>query len=498
MEPAEYSTLDAVGLAALIAAGEVTAAEAADAARAVIDAVEPVLNGLAGPLFDEIPAADATGPLAGVPFLVKDLSLRVTGHPVEMGTRLLAGSPAAVATYDSDLTARMRRAGLAMLGRTTTPEMGLFGTTQSILRGDTRNPWDLTMVAGGSSGGSAALVAAGAVPAAHASDAGGSIRMPAARCGLVGLKPSRGRITLRPRVAEGVFGLGVHFAVCRTVRDLAALLDAFEGPGAGERYDVRRPPRPYAAEVGAPVERLRIAVTGDGWLGIPADDQSREAVLAVGEVLAAAGHQVTDTAPSIDVDAYDHATAVIWAVGAAEQVDALAAVTGRAVGPETVEPANRRYAEAGRRFTAVELSAALGVYDQVCLAVGRFWESFDLLVTPTSPTPAVPLSFLDPADEEATFEQWLQRVASFEVFTSLWNATGDPAVSLPLARSATRLPLGIQVVAPLGHDDRLVRVAAWLEQALPWADRRPPVHAAEVLGAVRRAGGVGAPPGMGE
>lgn len=482
MEPAEYSTLDAVGLAALIAAGEVTADEAAAAARAVIEAADPVLNALAGPLFDQPPAADLTGALAGVPFLVKDLNLRVAGHPMEMGSRLLAGSPAAVATYDSDLTTRMKRAGLAILGRTTTPEMGLFGTTQSILCGDTRNPWDLTTGAGGSSGGAAALVAAGAVPAAHASDAGGSIRMPAGRCGLIGLKPSRGRITLRPRVAEGVFGLGVHFAVCRTVRDLAALLDAFEGPGAGERYDVRRPARPYAVEVGAPVEPLRIAVTGEGWLGLPADEQSREAVQAVGEVLEGAGHQVTEGSPVIDIEAYDHATGVVWSVGAAEQADALAAASGRAVGPDTVEPANRRYAEVGRRWTAVELSTALGVYDQVCLAAGRFWERFDLLITPTSSTPSVPLSFLDPADEEATFEQWLQRVASFEVFTSLWNVTGDPAVSLPLARSANRLPLGIQVIAPLGHDDRLVRVAAWLEQALPWVDRRPPVHATELLG----------------
>ena len=482
MEPAEYSTLDATALAALIAAGEVTAAEAADAARAVIEAADPVLNALAGPLFDEPPAADPTGPFAGVPFLVKDLNLRVAGYPVEFGSRLVAGSPAAVATYDSDLTTRIRRAGLSILGRATTSEMGLFGTTQTLLRGDTRNPWDLTTVAGGSSGGSAALVAAGAVPAAHASDAGGSIRMPAARCGLVGLKPSRGRITLRPRVAEGVFGLGVHFAVCRTVRDMAALLDAFEGPGTGERYDVRRPSRPYAAEVGAPVERLRIAVTGDGWLGIPADEQSREAVIGVGEVLAAAGHEVAEDAPSIDIDAYNHASGVIWAVGAAEQADGLAAMTGRAVGPDTVEPANRRYTEAGRRFTALDLSAALGVYDQVSLAAGRFWERYDLLISPTSPTPSVPLSAIDPADEEATFERWLERVASFEVFTMLWNVTGDPAVSLPLARSANRLPLGIQVIAPLGHDDRLVRVAAWLEQALPWADRRPPVHATELFG----------------
>lgn len=478
MTPAEYTAYDAVGLAALIAGGDVSAAEVEAAGRAAVGAVNAELNALAAPLFDEAVGYDRAGPLGGVPFLVKDLGARIVGVPAHGGSRLLAGSPAAVGTVDAELTIRMRRAGLAALGRTTTSELGLFGTTQTLLCGDTVNPWDPTMIAGGSSGGAAALVAAGGVPVAHASDAGGSIRMPAGRCGLVGLKPSRGRVSLRPRADEGVFGLAAHFAVCRTVRDAAALLDAFEGPGVGERYDVRRPDRPYRDEIGAPVEALRVAWTGTGWLGLPADTESRAAVARVGAVLAEAGHHVGEASPVIDIEPYDRATEVVWAVAAAEQLDALAAATGRAVTAATVEPANRRYAEEGRRRTGVELSAALGVFDQTRYRVGRFWADWDLLVTPTSPTAAVPLTVFDPGDESAPFPAWARRVAALEPFTSLWNVTGDPAVSLPLAMSAGGHPLGIQLVAPLGREDRLLRVGAWLEAALPWHVRRPPIHAA--------------------
>jgi amidase len=473
-------SFDAVGLAELIASGEVSAAEVETAARAAIEAVNPVLNALAGSLVDQPQAHNPAGALAGVPFLVKDLGLQVAGLPLEMGSRLVAGSTEARSEGDSGLTTRMREAGLVILGRTTTSEFGLFGSTQTTLLGDTRNPWDLTTTAGGSSGGAAALVSAGAVPAAHASDAGGSIRMPAGRCGVVGLKPSRGRISLRPGADEAVFGLAAAFTVSRTLRDTAALLDAFEGPGVGERYDVRRPSRPYRHEVGAPVERLRIAVTGQGWLGIPADAESQEAVAAVGQLLAAAGHEVVEAAPVIDIEAYDRATGVVWSVGGAEQLDVLSALTGRTVAPGTVEPANRRYAEAGRLRSGLDLAAALAVFDRTRFQVGQFWSGYDLLVTPTSLTAAVPLLALDVADENATFEQWLERVARYEVFTSLWNVSGDPAMNLPLCRSARGGPLGVQLIAPLGRDDRLIRIGSWLEEALPWRHRRPPVHAAMV------------------
>ena len=266
----EYAAHDGLGLAALVRRGEVSAAELAALAQSAIEALNPQLNAVIGRVDARPPAGDATAPFHGVPFLIKDLVLHAQGVPCDMGSRLLAG--AFTAPHDTELMARFRAAGLVTLGRTNTPELGFNATTEPLLYGATRNPWDPSRSAGGSSGGSSAAVAAGIVPLAHANDGGGSIRIPAAQCGLVGLKPTRGRTPVGPETGMPLHDMGIEHAVTRTLRDCAALLDAVEGPASGDRFAIARPARPYAEEVRrAPPRRLRIAFHADGGAHAVAD-----------------------------------------------------------------------------------------------------------------------------------------------------------------------------------------------------------------------------------
>ena len=457
----DYVKHDAIGLRELMRGGLVTAAEVEDAARAALARADAELNALALPPFD--PALDraAEGPFAGVPFLIKDGGPTAEGVPFSCGSRSLQGI---VAPHDSELMRRFRSAGLVTLGLTAVPELLINFSTESVRHGTTRNPWDLARGVGGSSGGAAALVAAGAVPVAHANDGGGSIRIPASCCGLVGLKPSRGRVPCGPDLGEVQFGMAESFALTRTVRDAAHLLDAVQGIAVGDKYTAPPPGRPYAGELGADPGTLRVAVTTRAWNGAAVDPEVASAAMRAGRVLEQMGHVVTDASPPIDWD--DVMRTVVPTVTAFVAAPFLTAP--RRPDPDRLEAVSRRFLREAEALSALDLLAALDAQNRVTRAVAEFFTGHDLLVTPTLgqlPAPHGTLRYDDPGHTVTT---WLESLHAYGPFTNVFNVTGQPAISLPLGRSEGGLPIGVQLVAGYGREDRLLRVAARLEEAMPW------------------------------
>ncbi|GAA3075501.1 amidase [Streptosporangium carneum] len=466
MELHEYARHDAVGLRDLIAAGEVTAAEVEDAARRALSAADAELNALALPLFS--PALDhaADGPLAGVPFLIKDSGPMAEGTPYSLGSR---GLENAVARRDSELMTRLRAAGLVTLGLTTVPEMVVSFSTESVKHGPTRNPWDLERGVGGSSGGAAALVASGAVPLAHGTDGAGSIRVPASCCGLVGLKPSRGRVSCGPDAAEVTFGMSCDFGLTRTVRDAAHLLDAVHGPAAGDRYTAPPPAGRYAGELDADPGTLRVAVTTKAWSGVPVDPEVAAAALGASRTLEEMGHFVTDASPVVDWD-----LVLRGVVPVAVACVASAATSGPTPpDPDRLEAVTRHALQEVRELGALDLMAALDAQNRVSRSVGAFFTEHDLLVTPTLGRLPAPHGVLRYDDPGHTMTSWHEALFDYGPFTVVFNIAGLPAVSLPLGWSGSGLPIGVQLVAPYGREDLLLRLAARLEQAMPWRDRTP-------------------------
>lgn len=471
MHISEYREYDAVGLAQLIKSGQVSAQEVQQCAREAILAVNPTLNALVGELFEEALPASTTGPFAGVPFVIKDFSLHAAGVKIGMGTRLTGEG--IVFPHDTDLMTRFKQAGLVTLGRTATPEFAFNVTTEPVANGPTRNPWDLSRSSGGSSGGSAALVAARAVPVAHGTDGAGSIRIPAAWCGLVGLKPTRGRIPPGPDSDERLSGLGVDFALARTVRDTAALLDAVSGPGIGDKYFAAPPARPYTQEVGTPPGRLRIAMTTQSWSGGPVDKEYADTVSRVCHELDALGHDVEEVSPHLDWERFVDAYLPIWTAASADSTLGLAHARGIDIGPDVLEAVTLACVEYGRRLTAVDLLRALRLCNTLTRSVSVFFRSYDVLVTPTAATAPPLLGFLNQNDPSLAPRDWLNKLFALIPFPPLFNMTGQPAISLPLGQSSEGLPIGVQLVARYGDEATLLRLAAQLEEALPWKNRHP-------------------------
>jgi amidase len=472
MHFSEYSEYDAVGLAHLIKSGQVSAQEVQQIARQAILAVNPALNALVGALFEEPLPASTTGPFAGVPFVVKDLSLHAAGVKTGLGSRLTGEG--IVFPHDTDLMARFKQAGLVALGRTATPEFGFNATAEAVANGPTYNPWNLARSTGGSSGGSAALVAARAVPVAHATDGAGSIRIPAAWCGLVGLKPTRGRVPPGPDSDERLSGFGVDFALTRTVRDAAALLDAVNGPALGDKYFAAPPERPYVQEVGAPPERLRIAMTTRAWSGTPVDREYADTVSRVCRELAALGHTVEEASPQVDAEAFLEANIPVWTASLADSALGLAQMRGIDIGPDVLEAVTLASVEYGQRLTAVDLLRALRLSGAITRSVSVFFSTYDVLVTPTVAAPPPLLGTLNQNDPSIDPRGWLNKLFALIPFTPLFNMTGQPAISLPLGQSSEGLPIGVQFAARYGDEATLLRLAAQLEQAMPWHMRRPP------------------------
>ena len=476
MNLSDYIEYDAIGLAQLITSGQVSAHDVQQVACQAIEAVNPALNALVGELFDE-PLPYAThGPFAGVPFAIKDLVLHAQGVPTRLGSRL--AGPGVPFPYDTDLMTRFKQAGLATLGRTSSPEFGFNASTEPLSNGPTRNPWDTSRSSGGSSGGSAALVAARALPVAHANDGGGSIRIPSAWCGLVGLKPTRGRTPFGPDYDELLSGLAIEFAVTRTVRDAASLLDAVNGPGTGDKYEIASPVRPYAEEIGTPPGQLRIALTTRAWSGVPVEKEHVQAVESVGRELVSLGHRVEEASPQLDWEAFIASQLPIWTAFLADGAVVLATVLGVELGPDVLEAVTLSSVEYGRRITALDMYAAQRTCNVISRSVAAFFHDYDVLITPTVAQLPPPLGYLNQNDPTLDPRGWLNKVFGVVPFTPLFNVTGQPAISLPLAQSSDGLPIGLQFIARYGDEATLFRLAAQLEQALPWVSRRPRVVAA--------------------
>ncbi|WP_433256236.1 amidase [Streptosporangium sp. CA-135522] len=465
MELHEYARYDAVGLRDLIRTGEVTADEVEAAARKALAMADTEVNGLALPVFTPALEHAEDGPFAGVPFLIKDHGPVAKGVPFSLGSRAL---PGVVARHDSDLMARFRAAGLVTLGLTTVPEMAISFSTESVKHGPTHNPWDLERGVGGSSGGAAALVAAGAVPVAHGSDGAGSIRIPASCCGLVGLKPSRGRVPCGPDLGEAMLGMAYEFGLTRTVRDAAHLLDAVQGPGVGDKYTAPPPRGRYVDELEAVPGRLRVAVTTKAWSGAAVDGQVAAAAIRTGHVLEQMGHIITDASPVLDWEAVLQST-----VAEAVTIASLLLMAPRQPDPAKLEAVTRRLLQVAREYSALDLLAAFGAQNRVTRSVGAFFTDYDLLITPTLgrlPAPHGTLRYDDPAH---TLMSWLQSIFDYGPFTMVFNISGQPAISLPLGRSDSGLPIGVQIIAPYGREDLLFQVATQLEQAMPWKHQIP-------------------------
>ena len=486
----QLSLLDATAQAALVRSGELSARELVDAAIERIERVDGQLNAVIHRRFerarteaDAVTSQDHTKPFVGVPFALKDLWSPSAGDPMHNGMKALQ-TIGYTAPKDSWLVGRYRQAGLIVVGRTATPELGLVGTTESDATGPTRNPWNTAYSAGGSSGGSAAAVAAGLVPIAHATDGGGSIRIPAAACGLVGLKVSQGRITMGPGRAEN--GLGVEHVVSRTVRDTAAMLDATCGPGIGDMVTAPPPLRPYVDELMDQSTPLKIGFLTASPLG-GADPVCVLAVTEAAQLLEGLGHHVEANYPKAydDMITIARSFGLLWSVQATQNLGLISELLGREVTSEDVEAHTWNQTTSARSLGPLDYADALAVNSRWRRAIAAWWmeannpygvdgAGFDLLLTPTMsiPTPMLGEAKPDPARPET-----IMKSTSMAIFTAFCNVTGQPAISIPLHQSLSGMPVGIQLVAAYGREDLLIRTAAQLERIAPWADRRPAVHA---------------------
>ncbi|WP_027163745.1 amidase [Mesorhizobium sp. WSM1293] len=474
MKLREYATHDATGLAQLVNRREISAIELIKLAREAHERINPSINAVVE-FYDDaesVPGAD-TGPFSGVPFLRKDMGPYEAGRLQEFGSRLFVGYRP---TVDSYFTQRARAAGLRLLGRTTTPELGI-GSSESALCGITRNPWNLDRTTGGSTAGSAAAVAAGIVPIASGGDGGGSIRAPASFCGLVGLNPSRGRISGGPDQQDRGFGQSRNFVMCRTVRDMAAALDVFSGPHPGDPFIIVQPDRLYVSELSQPTGVMRVGVARTRWAPVDMDPEVMNAVDSTARLLEEMGHTV------IDIDApYEFEDALnIWfglSALSSGSLENSAQAMGRSLNAETVEPLTLKLNNYGKNLP---LSYSREVHEalrMMRLRVGEALHSFDIVVTPTMPTVAFPQGGIHNTTNPSTSaEDFMKAYAGIYSHLRVFNITGQPSVSLPLAQSADGLPIGVQIVSRFGDEATLVRIARDLEEAIPWAARRPPVFA---------------------
>ena len=478
--------LDATAQAELVRGGGVSAVELVDAAIDRIERLDARLNAVILRRFErvreEARAGLPDGPFRGVPFLVKDSLCQIAGEPHHAAMRALqeAGYRS---RHDSCLGARYKRAGFAILGKSNLSELALSPITDSVAYGPTRNPWDLRRTAGGSSGGAAAAVAAGFVPVAHGGDSGGSIRIPASACGVVGLKPSRGRITLGPDFGERFGQKTCEHVLTRSVRDSAAVLDACAGPAPGDPCIAPPPVRPWRDEVGAAPGRLRIGfrtlrTDERGW-----DPDCAAAVEAAVHLLADLGHEVEDDSPAcldtlVDRPMIETMHLIKYAHVAGE-LARLGALVGRELGAGDVEPNTWSAADAARGVNGVQLMQALAEQHRYARRLAGWWAGFDILVTPTLAT--LPFRFEEGGVEPGRLRKLDlagagggDKPMGLATFTWHYNVTGQPAITLPLHWSGDGVPVGVQFIAAYGREDLLFRLAGQLEAARPWAHRRPP------------------------
>ena len=468
----ELAFVDATAQAELVRRKQLKPVELVDAAIARIERLNPALNAVITPMFELARSAAQNplpdGPFRGVPFLLKDLLASCAGVRMAEGSSFLKEF---VPTHDSELVVRLKQAGLVIVGKTNTPEFGLLPTTEPRLFGPSRNPWSLGRTTGGSSGGSAAAVAVGMVPMAHANDGGGSIRIPASCCGLFGMKPTRGRNPLGPDFGDILSGLVAEHAVTRSVRDSAALLDATAGPDLGDPYCAPAPARRFLQEVGADPGKLRIGFTTTAPTGVAIHADCVAAVHAAAKLCSELGHEVNEAAPTVNAELLQSSFTVVWSVGCAQIIDGAAFLTGRKPTPDQFEELTWVLAQQGRATSGPGYLLAITALQGIARQVARFFSHYDIWLTPTLAEPPLMLGSFDARPGNPLYG--LQRALAFVPFTPVCNATGQPAMSVPLSWNAEGLPVGTHFVGRFGDEATLFRLAAQLEAARPWATRCP-------------------------
>jgi Asp-tRNA(Asn)/Glu-tRNA(Gln) amidotransferase A subunit family amidase len=467
---------DGLALGGMVRSGEVSATELVEAAIERIEALDPALNAVVAKAYDQAleraGKQKADGAFAGVPFLLKDLGGALAGVPFTGGSRFFRDVCPPV---DSVLVQRYKAAGLIPLGRTNTPEFGLNASTEPVLFGPTRNPWNTDRTPGGSSGGSAAAVAAGLVPLAHASDGGGSIRIPAACCGLFGLKTTRARNTMAPYLGESLAGCSVEHVVSRTVRDSAAALDATAGPAPGDPYMAPPQTTPFLDQVSIEPPRLRIAIATSAFSGTPVHPDCSAAAEKAGALCEQLGHVVEPASPSFDAERLDRDYNLLFAVGASANIRQRARAIGRELDPGQFERVTWATMEKAKGLSATDYVQLINGLHAIGRDICGFFEDYDLLLTPTLAQPPVPLGHLDMMSDD--LDDFTDRLWRFASFTYQFNVTGQPAMSVPLHWNDQGLPIGVQFVAPYGDEATLLQLAGQLERAAPWHGRHPPLFA---------------------
>ncbi len=478
MNLAEYAAHDALGLARLVERREASPRELAETALRAIEAVDPELHAVIEIYHDRIERLSArdlgSGPFRGVPFLIKDVGPHLKGRRTEFCSRLCQGM---VGEVDSHFATLLKASGVNILGRTNTPEFSMASSSENLLYGKTSTPWKLGYSASGSTGGGAAAVAAGVVPMAHGSDIGGSIRGPAAWCGGIGLKPSRGRISAGPLHDEWGYGMAMNFVQTKTMRDTAWMLDCLALPQPGDPFVIKPPPKPYVRYLRPSGQRLRIAWSAAPLMDAPVDPEIAAMVKNAAGALGALGHRVREAAPAIDLPALDRACMRIWFFAFDRRLDAYGRKTGRKVGPDTVEAATLRFYEFAKGVTRDDYLDALSHMNQVRREIGAFFARHDVWVTPTTAQPAPKLGTYS-MNIDLPPEEFIAREERSQQFMVPYNVTGQPAISLPLGLHSQGLPIGVQLGARPGEDHLLIELGAALERTMPWRDRRPPIHVA--------------------
>ncbi|MER2009504.1 MAG: amidase [Psychrobacillus sp.] len=474
----EYANYDGLGLAELVKTGQVTPKELVDLALEGIDKVNPQLNGvwqiLKEQAYKEIEAGLPEGDFQGVPFLIKEILLHAKDVTTNFGSRFAEGVSFPV---DSFLMESFRKAGFVTIGTTSTPEWGYNATTEGVLYGPTHNPWGLGHSSGGSSGGAAASVASGIVPIAHGNDGGGSIRIPAANSGVIGLKPTRGRVSAGPFNSEPLAGNGIEFALTKSIRDTAALLDAVSVERPGEYCYAPRPKVPYKEGIKKPVGKLRISYSTKTALNHEPTDEVVAALNKTVELLRSLGHEVVEDYPEYDGEEFLAAVNDIWSASVAGMIEAVAAMKGEEPTEDVIEAAIWDCYQEGKNMSALRYKAAIEIQAKVSRQVGEFFTKYDVALSPTMGSEPVKHDVLNANNPNISALQLThQMLGQVATYTALYNATGQPALSLPLHLSNNNLPIGMQFAGRYGDETTLLQLGKQLEEAVPWIDRKPAIH----------------------
>ena len=478
----EYASYDALGLAGLVAKKQVSPKELAQLAAAAIAAVNPAVNAVIETYPDRIDDLDertlGTGPFRGVPFLIKDFFGHEAGRTIEFGSRLCRGM---VATQDTYLCEMFKAAGLNILGRAAAPEYSMAGTTETALHGNTCTPWMPGHSAGGSTGGGMAAVVAGMVPIAHGSDIAGSIRVPASFCGGVGLKPSRGRVSLGPLQDENGYGLGQNFVQTKSVRDAAAMLDCVSVPQVGDPFLIPKPSESYAALAGRRPPSLRIGWSTRALMGVEVDPEVARAVERTALVLEEMGHRVVEESPEFEGLQTMRFMSDVWFFGFDLRLEGYSKRSGHAIGPDTLEPVTFKIYEYAKQMKSAQFVAALAGINTARRQLARFFTRHDVWLCPTTARVAQPWGTYNLGRTDVDVSDLAEQIFRGPCqFTLPHNVLGIPAISLPLAMHSSGLPIGVQLGAGPADEHILLQLASALEEALPWAGRVPPLHASRV------------------